>query len=72
MKEKWKKYLKRFFLIGASVFSLWAGGNIFFDLYIWGLDNVKPITMGYLAVALIFIWITMLILADELYRVKNE
>ena len=71
MDKKWKKYLKRFFLVGASVFSLWAGGNILYDLYIRGLDNVKPGTMGYLAVALIFIWITMLILADDLYRVKK-
>lgn len=71
MKKKLKNYLKRFFLAGASVFSFLAGGYIIMDLYILGYNNVKHMTMTFLAFALIFICFTMLILADDLYKVKK-
>jgi len=71
MEKKWKKYLKRFFLISAAVFSFFTGGYIIYDLYILGLNNVTPRTMTFLAIVLIFIWMTLIILADELYKVKK-
>lgn len=72
MNEKWKKYLKRFFVIGAGVFSLFTGGYILLDLYVWKLGNVRSFTMTFLAIALFFTWITMTILACDLYSIKKE
>ena len=71
MEKKWMKYLKRLFLAGASVFSIFTGGYIILDLYIMGLNNIKPLTMTFLALALFFTGITMLILVDDLYKVKK-
>ncbi len=71
MEKKWKIHLKRFFLTGASVSSFFAGGYILLDLYVLGLNNVRPVTMTFLAFALIFIWMTLIVLADELYKVKK-
>lgn len=71
MAHDWKKYVKRLFLAGASVFSFFAGGFIVYDLHIRGLSYVRPSTLNFLATALIFMGITMLILVDDLYRVKK-
>ena len=71
MVKKWKKYIKRAFMAGTSVFSIFAGGFILYDIYKVGLNNVEPRTMTYLAVALIFMGITMIILVDDLYKVKK-
>ena len=71
MKQTVKKYLKCFFLVGTSVFSLFTGGYIFYDLYIKGLSNVEPRTMTYLAITLFFIWITMLILVGDFYSARK-
>ena len=71
MEKKWKKYLKRFILVSASVFSFFTGGYIIYDLYLLGLNNVTPLTMTFLAVALIFIWMTLIVIVDDLYRVKK-
>jgi membrane-bound ClpP family serine protease len=71
MAKKWKKYIGRAFLAVTSVSSLFAGVFILYDLYIKGLNNVEPRTMTFLAVALIFLAITMQILMNDLYKVKK-
>ena len=71
MAKKWKKYITRIPFAVTAVFSIFAGVFILCDIYKVGLNNVEPRTMTYLAVALIFMGITMVILVDDLYKVKK-
>jgi len=68
MKNKLNNYVRRLFMAGTAVFSLFAAGFILYDIYVSGLNTAAPRTLSYLAVALIFLFITMLIFANDLYR----
>ena len=71
MVKKWKKYITRIPLAVTAVFSIFAGGFILYDLYRLGLNTIEPRTMTYLAVALMFLGITMIILLNDLYKVRK-
>lgn len=71
MVKKWKIYLKRGFLAIATVLSILTAGYIIYDLYILGLNNVTQQTMTWLAFTIFFTGISMLIIADDFYKVKK-
>ena len=71
MVKKWKKYITRIPLAVTAVSSIFAGGFILYDLYGLGLNTIEPRTMTYLAVALMFLGITMIILLNDLYKVRK-
>jgi hypothetical protein len=71
MVKKWKIYLKRGFLAIATVLSIFTAGYIIYDLYILGLNNVTHRTMTWLAFTIFFTGTSMLIIADDFYKVKK-
>ena len=70
MEEKWKKNAKFACLYGAGFYSFLVGGLILYEIYGKGLYSMSPRTLTFLAIALIFTWMAMLVLAYDFYKKK--
>jgi ABC-type xylose transport system permease subunit len=71
MVNSWKKYVNRIPFAIASVCSIFAGGFMLIDYYFTGVANIQPYAIVFLAIALIFLGFTIIILMNDIYKIKK-
>ena len=65
------KYVKRGCLAVASVCSIFAGGYMLFDLFINGRIMLTSLLISFLAIAQIFLGISLVVILNDFYTIKK-